>query len=133
MTTPLLCILAAYLLIFFPKLIVLVAQARMPGGYDNKHPRDQQARLEGWGRRAMAAHMNAFEAFAPFAAAALVSHVGHGDPSIATTLAIAFVLLRVAYTFAYLANTSTLRTSIWVLGMLCVCALFLLPLFPARG
>jgi len=133
MTIPLFCVFVAFVLIYVPKMIVAVAQARMAGGYDNHHPRDQQAKLEGWGRRAFAAHMNAFEGFAPFAASVLVAHVGHGDPGLASALAIGFVVARVAYTFAYLADTSTLRSTLWVGGFLCTCGLFLLPLFPARG
>ena len=39
------------------------------GGYDNHLPRAQQAQLEGWGARSVAAHQNGFETFAPFAAA----------------------------------------------------------------
>jgi uncharacterized MAPEG superfamily protein len=133
MTTPLLCIFVAYLLVFFPKIVVAVAQAKQPGGYDNQHPRDQQARLEGWGKRAVAAHMNAFEALAPFAAAVLVALVGHADLGVVTPLAIAFLVIRVAYTLIYIGGMGMLRSAVWTLGFLATCALFLSPvIWPAR-
>ena len=81
MTIPLACIAAAFALIYAPRIAVVVAQAKQAEGFDNKHPRDQQAKLTGWGRRANAAHLNAFESFAPFAAAVLVAHVTHADPA----------------------------------------------------
>lgn len=72
MTTPLLCIFLAFLLTHASKVPVAVAQARQAKAegktYDNKHPRAQQAKLTGWGARALAGHKNAFENFAPFAA-----------------------------------------------------------------
>jgi uncharacterized MAPEG superfamily protein len=51
MTIPFICVGVAFLLIYFPRLFVIAAQARQPEGYDNRNPRDQQARLTGWGRR----------------------------------------------------------------------------------
>ena len=63
MTTPFICVLVAYLLIYLPKLPLSAAMAKQPGGYDNKDPRGQQAKLDGWGARARAAHYNGFEAF----------------------------------------------------------------------
>ena len=35
-----------------------MAMAQLPEGYDDKNPRDQQARLSGWGKRALPAHAN---------------------------------------------------------------------------
>lgn len=52
------------------------AMAEEGGGrYDNHHPRAQQARLTGFGARALAAHLNSIEAFPLFAAG--VAH--HAD------------------------------------------------------
>ena len=49
------------------------------GGYNNHNPRDQQADLEGWGKRALSAHLYGFEGFAPFAAAVFVAHLAGGS------------------------------------------------------
>ncbi len=35
-------------------------------GYDNKHPREQQSKLTGFGARALAAHQNCFESLPAF-------------------------------------------------------------------
>ncbi len=124
MATPYLCILIAWLLCYAPKLVSSAAMAKQPEGYDNKHPRQQQAKLQGWGARAHAAHLNGFEAFAPFAAAVLVAQVGGGDPRRVAMLSIAFVISRVVYIAAYLADLDYLRSMLWLLGLLATAALF---------
>lgn len=118
MNIPFLCVGIAFLLLYLSKIPVAIAMHRA-GGYDNRNPREQQARLTGWGRRALAAHQNAFEAFAPFAAAVLVAQVGGTDPTLKTELAIAFIASRVLYHVLYLANLATLRSLAWGVGMLC--------------
>jgi uncharacterized MAPEG superfamily protein len=128
MTTPLICILVAFLLIFLPKFPIAIAQARLPGGYDNKDPRAQQAALTGWGARARNAHANAFESFAPFAAAVLVAHLAHADPGWSAILALVHVGARTAYPFVYLANLGMLRSAVWTVGFAATVGLFILPL-----
>lgn len=127
MTTPLLCIFFALLTVYGPRLLVASAQVKQPGGMDNKHPRDQQQKLEGWARRANAAHANGFEAFAPFAAAVLVAHVTKADPVWSTNLAVAFVVLRILYNVLYVANVDKVRSLVWFASFACTAALFFLP------
>lgn len=127
MTTPFICVLVAFLLIYLPKLPLSVAMARQPGGYDNKDPRGQQAELKGWGSRARAAHYNGFEAFPAFAAAVMVAHLSGADDYRASVLSIAFVVARTLYVGAYLADQDYLRSAIWGIGFLCTIALFCLP------
>ncbi len=127
MTTPFLCVLIAYVLIYVPKIPLSLAMARQPGGYDNKHPRAQQAALEGMGARASAAHQNGFEAFPGFVAAVLVAHGSGANDHRMTVLCIAFVVARALYIAAYLANQDYLRSAIWGIGFLCTVALFCLP------
>jgi uncharacterized MAPEG superfamily protein len=132
MTTPFLCIFLAFLLIPLTKVPVGVAMARQKEGYDNRHPRDQQAALEGWGRRAVAAHNNTIEAFPGFAAAALVAHVGGGDATYAAALAITFVVARLLYPALYLADIDKARSLVWTVGVGATIGLFLLPAFAAH-
>lgn len=127
MTAPFVCVIAAFVLIWVPRMFVAVAQGRRPEGYDNQNPRDQQSRLEGWGKRAQGAHMNSFEAFAPFAAAVFVAHLGGGDPGRSATLAIAFVALRIVYTALYIANLDKVRSVVWLMACGATCGLFCLP------
>ena len=127
MTIPFLCILIAYALCYAPKLPLSIAQARQPEGYDNRHPRAQQDKLEGWGARARGAHLNSFESFPAFAAAVLVAHLAGGDPRRASLLSIGFVVSRAIYIVVYLADLPRLRSTVFGLGMVAIALLFLLP------
>jgi uncharacterized MAPEG superfamily protein len=98
------------------------------GGYDNHHPRAQQSTLTGWGARALAAHLNGFETFAPFVAAVLVAHVAGAPTGLVTGLALLFVVARVAYVACYIADLSSLRSAVWGVGFLATLGLFLAPL-----
>jgi uncharacterized MAPEG superfamily protein len=128
MTIPFFCVLAAFLLILLTKVPVGVAAARMPGGYDNRNPRDQQAKLEGWGRRAVAVHLNTIEAFPGFAAAVLVAHAGGADPAWSARLAVGFVVARLVYPALYIGDVHLGRSLVWGAGYAATVALFLLPL-----
>jgi len=129
MNIPFLCVGIAFLLLYLTKIPVAVAMRREGRGYDNRLPREQQARLPGWGKRALGSHQNAFEAFAPFAAAVLVAHAGGADPVWSARFAIAFVAARILYTLCYLADLPNLRSSIWMLGTLSTGALLYLGIF----
>lgn len=127
MTTPFICVLVAFLMIYAMKAPVALAMAKMPGGYDNKHPRDQQAALTGWGKRALSAHLNAFEGFPPFAASVFVAHLGGGNADRAAMLAITYVVSRVVYNVLYLANIDKLRSLVWGVGFAATIGLFASP------
>ncbi|MCP4895630.1 MAG: MAPEG family protein [bacterium] len=116
MTIPFVCVFVAFLLCMATKLPVALAMYRKPGGYDNRHPRDQQSGLEGWGRRAVAAHLNSFEAFPGFAAAVVIAHLASADPVWSSWFAVVFVTSRIAYISFYLANSHVLRSLVWSLG-----------------
>ena len=127
MTTSVICIFAAFLLNMLSKGPVALAMSRQPGGYDNKDPRAQQACLAGWGRRAVAAHLNGFEAFPAFAAAVLVAMVTGADPVWTSRLAVAFVIARTLYLPLYIFDLDFLRSAVWTVGLAATCGLFLLP------
>ena len=127
MTIPFWCILAAAVLVYLTKMPAAVAMARMPGGYDNRNPRDQMAKVDGLGRRAAAAHANGFEGLIVFSAAVFVAHLGQGNTHHAAWLSLAYVASRIGYIALYLANYDRARSTVWMLGMLCSSALFLLP------
>ena len=128
MTLPLTCVLVAWVLIWIPRGFVIRAQGRLPGGFDNKHPRDQQTKLEGWGKRAHAAHQNTFEAFAPFAAAVFVTQLAHANAKWSAVLAVTFVASRTLYPLLYIANVDRARSLVWLVGAVATGALFALPL-----
>lgn len=117
-----------YLLIYLPRFgPVAAAMKQAPGGYNNSDPRLAQQQLEGAARRALNAHNNGFEAFAPFAAALLAAMWRAPERfDVVAYLAIGFAVLRTVYVFAYLANKASLRSAMWSLGMFSTCALFII-------
>ncbi len=127
MTIPFWCVLIAAVMIYLAKLPAGLVMAKSPGGYDNVHPRQQQARLSGFGARSIGAHNNAIEGFPIFAAGVIIAHIGSGDAFWAASLSIAYIVIRVAYTALYLAGFSFLRTAAWTLGLLASLALYVLP------
>jgi uncharacterized MAPEG superfamily protein len=128
MTVPFFCVFLAFLLTMLSKGPVALAMARQPGGYDNATPREQQALLEGWGRRAVAAHLNSFEGFPAFAAAVIIATITEADSTWTTRLAVVFVIARMLYLPAYLADLAVIRSIVWTVGFLATAALFALPL-----
>jgi uncharacterized MAPEG superfamily protein len=126
---PYLALLAAVALIYIPRIFIYRGAARLPEGFDNSYPRVQQAKLTGLPLRAQGAHENAIEAFAPFAAGVLACKLGGVDSDEVVLLSIGFVLLRTLYLVLYLANKSTLRSTVWTFAFLISLALLALPLF----
>ena len=115
------CILIAALL---PYAWAFVVKTGAPK-YNNRNPRAWIAKQEGNYRvqRANAAHLNAFEAFAPFAAGVLMAQMAGVDPGRIAMLAVAFVVLRIAHGICYLADLPLARSLAWVGGFACVVAL----------
>jgi uncharacterized MAPEG superfamily protein len=116
MFTIIMCLLIACLLPVLVRIPVLVAMKNQPGGYDNKHPREQQASLRDFGARAVAGHQNSFEALILFTAASLTALATGTTTNFIQGLAIFWVISRLAYHFFYLYNLSTPRSIVWALG-----------------
>jgi uncharacterized MAPEG superfamily protein len=76
------------------------------------------------GRRADRAHLNAVEAFAPFAALVLVAHVTGKANAATAVCSAAFFWLRVAHATVYLLGIPYLRTILFTLGFLAVAGIF---------
>jgi uncharacterized MAPEG superfamily protein len=125
-SVPYWCLVIAGFLIYVPRQLVTYLMLKEPGGYDNEQPRRAQAKLEGLGQRAVAAHLNGFEAFAPFAAGVLAAIQRGVDRELVAWLCIAFVTFRTLYVAFYLANLSFLRSTVWVLGISATGALLFL-------
>lgn len=98
--------------------------SRRLGPVANKSPREFLETVEGHQKRAHWAQQNAFEAFPIFAAAVIVAHLTGGAQGTINLLAIAWVLLRLAYGFIYLADWGTARTVVWGAALACAVALF---------
>jgi len=129
MSIPLWCLFIAAVLMITSKAPAMKAMAGMKGGYDNQHPRAQQAALTGAGARGIAAHQNTIEAFPLFAAGVLVAEVFATGSTIAAVLAVVFIVTRVFYIGLYVGNKATLRSIVWAVGYLSCLALMLTPLY----
>ena len=93
-------------------------------GYDNRDPRGWLAKQSHPRvHRGNAAHLNAFEAFAPFAASVLMAQAAGVDSGSITTLAVVFIVCRVLHGVFYISNMHALRSLAWVVGIGCVAAL----------
>lgn len=92
--------------------------------YDNHAPRAGVDALPPDRKRAYWAQLNAFEAFPAFAAGVIIAHLAGGSQRWIDVLAVAFVLLRVAYTLLYIHDRPTARSLVWCAGLLCVIGLF---------
>lgn len=113
------CVLVAAVL---PYLFTLLAKSG--GRYNNYAPREYLEKLEGFRKRAHWAQLNSFEAFPAFAAAVIIAHLAGTQQSTIDTLAIAFIIIRLAYGAMYLANLAVLRSLVWMAGLGVVVALF---------
>ncbi|TGD72293.1 MAPEG family protein [Mangrovimicrobium sediminis] len=124
MTVIVACLIIGAILPLLAKAPLGYVQARQPGGYDNRYPRQQQAALDGLGQRALGAHENAFEAFPAFAAGVLLALSSNGPAAMVQTLCLVWVAARVGHLAFYLADIDKLRSLCWLVGM--VCAIWLM-------
>lgn len=119
MTTAYWMILVAGLLPYWP-----TGVSKWRRTYDNAAPRAGIDRLPPKQQRAYWAQLNAFEAFPLFAAAVVIAHLAGAAQPWIDAFAVAFVVFRVLYTLAYIHDRPTLRSLLWVGGLLCVIGLF---------
>ncbi len=91
-----------------------------PKNYRDPTPREVPL----WGQRANRAHMNAVEAFAPFATLVIVAHLA-GVANEATAMwAALFFWARLAHVIVYLFAVPFLRTIIFTVGFIAVLGIF---------
>jgi uncharacterized MAPEG superfamily protein len=98
---------------------------RRLGGFDNHNPRQWLASLQGWQARANAAQHNSFEALPIFIAGVLIAE--RLQPALQSridALALLFVVARLGYIAAYIADRATLRSVLWAVGLGASVALF---------
>ena len=107
-----------------PVVTVGIAKAR---GVDNHAPRDWAQTIDGYRKRAYAAHLNHYEAFPLFAAAVLVAATQGAPMAAVNALAAAVVAARLVYTACYVADFATLRSLVWLAGWGLTLAIFVLP------
>lgn len=109
--------------------VLTVALAKWGTALDNRHPRDWAGTLDGYRRRAYAAHQNGYEAFPFFAAAVLAAELQQAPRGTLDTLALIVFAARLAYVAAYVFDRSTLRSIVWSVGWFGTIAIFVSPLW----
>ena len=120
MTTALWCL---FITMFLPVVCAGISKAGGQG-YDNAHPRQWLAQQEGFRARAVAAQQNSWEALLLFSIAVLVAHAILGPSDSVNQMAVSFVVARLAYIAAYVANWAMARTLVWLAGFLLTISIF---------
>ena len=96
------------------------------GKYSNRAPRAMQPKHEGLSQRAHWAEQNSFEILPAFVAAVLVAHLAGAEQMLVDQLAIGFIVSRVLYSICYLMNWASLRSLVWMVGLLFIVGLFVI-------
>jgi uncharacterized MAPEG superfamily protein len=116
------CVLAAILLPY-----PWTGIAKFTSGFrprDNHNPREYLEHLQGPAKRAHWAQLNTFESAPGFMAAVIIAHLAHAPQARIDAIAVAYVVLRLAYGVLYIADQAMLRSLVWAAGLGCVVALF---------
>lgn len=103
-----------------------VGYAKYDPKFDNHAPRKFLEKQTGAKQRAYWAQNNSFEVFPLFAAAVIIAHITDADQAEADMLAGGFVLSRVIYIIAYIADWATFRSVVWAVGFGFITGLFLI-------
>ncbi|XID74853.1 MAPEG family protein [Alkanindiges sp. WGS2144] len=103
--------------------------AKLAGGFkprDNQNPREFLAQTTGLAARAHAVQQNSFESLPLFLTSVLIAEYLVTPAFLTFNLGVAYLILRLLYGLAYLANLATLRSMLWLLSMVCPVLLLLL-------
>lgn len=114
------CVLIAALL---PYVWTVTAKSSGKERFDNNDPRGWLSRQTGRSVRANAAQMNAFEAFPAFAAGVVLAQLAGVEHRWIAVLAVVFVIARVLHGVFYVTDRAGLRSTSWLIGLLCVLGL----------
>lgn len=109
----------AWLMLVAGILPLLGAVTAKIGGkqFDNNAPREWLDRQEGWRARANAAQVNLFEGLPLFYASVLFALYAQVETGWLATLMVAWLVARVLYLGAYIANVGTLRSVVWGIAL----------------
>lgn len=117
------CVLIAALL---PYVSTAIAKSSGYSPAANRSPREFLASAEGFRKRANFSQHNAFEAFAPFAAAVIIAHLNQATQQTLDLAAMLFIAARVGHLVSYLLDASLARSLFWMVGIGSVIWIFML-------
>jgi uncharacterized MAPEG superfamily protein len=101
--------------------------------FDNANPRDLRFYDDPVRKRVLGAHLNGIETFPFFATAVLLAEFKAAPQGWVDLLACGFLLTRLTFVLAYVADKATLRTVLWNIAFAFNVSLFFLPAFGIRG
>jgi uncharacterized MAPEG superfamily protein len=110
------CVLAAVLLPIVCAGIAKSGKSGKSGKFDNHDPRAWLSRQQGVQGRANAAQANSFENLPFFIGAVVIAHQLQASQGWVDGLALAYIVLRMAYVACYLANLASLRSLVYMLA-----------------
>ena len=118
------CLFAAVLLYLAP-----IGWAKGSGAaeYKNGSPRDPEFYQAPRRARALGAHQNGLESFPFFLGAVLLAEFRTAPQTWIDGLAVAFLVVRLAYVLAYIGDRPTTRTILWSVGFAVNAAIFFTP------
>jgi uncharacterized MAPEG superfamily protein len=108
---------------------IAIPKALAKGQFDNAKPRDPEFYKDPFRARALGAHQNSIESFPFFAAAVILAEMRGASQIMVDDLAVAFIMVRIAYVAAYLTNRPTLRSILFSVGFALNLAIFFAPLW----
>jgi len=120
------CILGAVLLY-----LLTLAPIKALGFRDfrNSAPRDPEFYSVPVRARALGAHLNGIETFPFFAASVILAEFKAAPQDLVNSLAVAFLVIRLAFVITYIGDRPTTRSVLWSLGFFVNVAIFLAPIF----
>ena len=109
--------------------ILWIAISKIKAGFqikNNHNPREFLSQSSGVALRAKWAQENAWESFAPFAAAVIIAHLCQVDQNHLSLLAIVFIVARLLHGVFYLTDKAGARSIVWLIGIGCNITLYIL-------
>lgn len=86
--------------------------------YNNRYPREQQDKLQGFGARCKAAHYNSFEALILYLPGSLAVVALDVVTQLTEYYAIGFIFARFCYLLMYWLDQHVLRSAFWAVGFI---------------
>jgi|TARA_E500000075_G_C6934627_1_gene291087 uncharacterized MAPEG superfamily protein len=112
--------------IMLPWLMALIKKtpSSLHGKYNNRAPRAGEQDLQGVSQRVSWAEQNSYEILPGYIAAIIVSYLVGAEQYCIDIFALIFIGSRILYCLCYIKDWPSLRSAVWVVGLLCIIAIF---------
>jgi uncharacterized MAPEG superfamily protein len=112
--------------IMLPWLMALIKKtpSNLHGKYNNRAPRAGEKNLQGVSQRVLWAEQNSYEILPGYIAAIIVSYLVGAEQYCIDIFALIFIGSRILYCLCYIKDWPSLRSAVWVVGLLCIIAIF---------